>query len=214
MGEELAAQWPPLVQGLHRLSFDDERVRLHLAFGDAARWVPQWVARVDAFFLDGFAPDRNPAMWDERLLKALARLAAPGSTASTWSAARRVRDGLTSAGFTVNKSPGRGGKREITTARFEPPATRRAAPPGRRVGAEPPLVDEPGHEHAHRRLGEPDGVGQIGPGAARARLHRPHDRHPIDPLQQALVAGHGCLPCQSPRRGSLLRVRLRTRIVE
>jgi tRNA 5-methylaminomethyl-2-thiouridine biosynthesis bifunctional protein len=131
IGEELAAQWPPLVQGLHRLSFDDERVRLHLAFGDAARWVPEWVARVDAFFLDGFAPDRNPAMWDERLLKAVARLAAPGSTAATWSAARRVRDGLASAGFTVNKSPGRGGKREITTARFEPPATRRAAPPGR-----------------------------------------------------------------------------------
>ena len=121
LAHELAAQWPPLVQGLHRLAFDDGRVRLHLAFGDAARWVPEWVARVDAFFLDGFAPDRNPAMWDERLLKALARLAAPGATAATWSAARSVRDGLTTAGFTVNKSPGSGGKRDITTARFEPP---------------------------------------------------------------------------------------------
>lgn len=128
---ELLNQWPPLTHNLHHLSFDDGRVTLHLAFGDASQWLREWVAAVDAFFLDGFAPDRNPAMWDARLFKAMARLAAPGATAATWSAARPVREGLTSAGFEVRKAPGQGGKRDITTARFAPRASTRSAPPGR-----------------------------------------------------------------------------------
>lgn len=131
LAAELTAQWPALTHNLHHLGFDEGRVRLHLAFGDVAAWVPEWVAGVDAFFLDGFAPARNPQMWDPRLFKAIARLARPGATATTWSAARSVREGLQAAGFTVNKAPGQGGKRDITVARFEPAPTRRGAPPGR-----------------------------------------------------------------------------------
>ncbi len=131
LADELVRQWPPLVPGLHTLHFETGRIRLHLAFGDVADWLPEWVARVDAFFLDGFAPDRNPRMWEPRLLKSLARLAAPGATASTWSVARPVRDGLRAAGFEVRKVPGHGGKRDITVANFVPPSTRRSAPPGR-----------------------------------------------------------------------------------
>jgi tRNA 5-methylaminomethyl-2-thiouridine biosynthesis bifunctional protein len=131
LADELVRQWPAHTHGLHTLRFDDGRVWLHLAFGDVADWLPEWVARVDAFFLDGFAPDRNPRMWEPRLFKSLARLAAPDATASTWSVARAVRDGLVSAGFEVHKAPGQGGKRDITAARFVPPATRRSAPPGR-----------------------------------------------------------------------------------
>lgn len=128
---QMLQQWPPLTHGLHRLSFDDDRVVLHLAFGDAAQWVREWVARVDAFFLDGFAPDRNPRPWDGRLIKGLARLAAPDATAATWSVARPVREALQAAGFEVNKAPGQGGKRDITVARFAPRGTGRSMPPGR-----------------------------------------------------------------------------------
>lgn len=128
---ELLRQWPPLLHGLHRLSFDEGRVTLHLCFGDAAAWAREWVAQADAFFLDGFAPDRNPQMWDSRLIKALARLAAPQATAATWSAARPVRDALQSVGFDVHKAPGQGGKREITVARFQPRGSVHSAPPGR-----------------------------------------------------------------------------------
>lgn len=131
LSDELARQWPALVPGLHTLRFDDGRVWLHLAYGEVADWLREWVARVDAFFLDGFAPDRNPRMWEPRLFKSLARLAAPGATAATWSVARTVREGLQSAGFDVHKAPGHGGKRDITVAHFAPPATRRSAPPGR-----------------------------------------------------------------------------------
>lgn len=131
LAEDLRRQWPPLVHDLHLLSFDEGRVNLYLAFGDAAAWAREWVACVDAFFLDGFAPDRNPQMWDGRLIKALARLAAPQATAATWSAARPVREALQAAGFDVSKAPGQGGKREITVARHVPRGAARSMPPGR-----------------------------------------------------------------------------------
>ena len=128
LAAELVAAWPPLTADLHRLSFDDGRVELLLAFGDVGDWLPQLVARVDAFFLDGFAPARNPRMWEPRLFKAMARLAASDATAATWSAARPVRDGLAAAGFEVGSVPGSGGKREITVARFAPRFTPRVDP--------------------------------------------------------------------------------------
>jgi tRNA 5-methylaminomethyl-2-thiouridine biosynthesis bifunctional protein len=118
--------WPPLTPNLHPLSFDGGRVRLLLGFGDIAVLLPALHVGADAFYLDGFAPARNPAMWEARVLKALARRARPGATAATWSVARGLTDGLTAAGFVVERRPGIGGKREITTARFEPRFTPRA----------------------------------------------------------------------------------------
>lgn len=126
LAARLLAQWPPLTPNLHRLDFEDARVRLTLAFGEAAALLPELRLRADAFYLDGFAPDRNPEMWSERLMAGLGRLAASGATAATWSAARAVRDGLSLAGFEVERVPGFGGKREMTVARFAP---RHSAPP-------------------------------------------------------------------------------------
>ncbi len=126
--DELVGNWPPLTCNLHRIVLESGGVELLLAFGAVAAWLPQLVAEVDAFFLDGFAPARNPEMWDARLFKAMARLASPGATVATWSAARTVRDGLRSAGFDVAKAPGSGGKRDITRARFAPEFTARPSP--------------------------------------------------------------------------------------
>ena len=117
---QLRAAWPPLVPGLHRLHFDDERVTLTLAFDEAIEAVHGLRLAADAFYLDGFAPDRNPAMWSPQLLKALARLAAPGATAATYSAAGVVRDGLVAAGFTVEKRSGFGRKRDMLAGRYAP----------------------------------------------------------------------------------------------
>ena len=128
LADALQRAWPPLTHNLHRLSFDDDRVELLLALGDVQAWLPELVAEVDAFYLDGFAPDRNPRMWDERVCKALGRLAAPGATLATWSAAHALRGHLTSAGFAVQLGPGQGGKRDITLARFAPAFTPRRAP--------------------------------------------------------------------------------------
>lgn len=128
LAAELVAAWPPLVPNLHRLAFDDGRVQLSLCLGDVAAWLPELVATVDAVFLDGFAPDRNPQMWQPRLFKAIARLAVPGTTAATWSVARVVRDGLAAAGFEVERAAGRGGKRDITQAHYAPRYAVRRAP--------------------------------------------------------------------------------------
>src|SRR5690606_504512 len=125
--EELAQQlidaWPPLTPGLHSLPLEPGpagTVTLPLALGDLADLLGQVVARVDAFYLDGFSPALNPDMWDAHLLSRLGRLAAPGATAATWSSARTVREGLSRAGFTVERVPGLGGKLHMTVAHFAP----------------------------------------------------------------------------------------------
>jgi len=137
----LAAQWPLPLPGLHRLEFEEAQVVLTLAFGDAGELVPQLALGADAFFLDGFAPDRNPAMWSPLLLKALARMARPGATLATWCTAAAVRESLTAGGFAVEKRRGFGRKREMLTARFAPRWTvRRHEPPLPRGGERRALI--------------------------------------------------------------------------
>jgi tRNA 5-methylaminomethyl-2-thiouridine biosynthesis bifunctional protein len=132
LAQQLAAAWPAPTPDLHAIDFERGRVRLLLALGDIARVVPELVLRADAIYLDGFAPDRNPAMWDGRALDRLSRLAAPGATLATWCVARAVRERLAAQGFAVEKAPGFGGKREMTVARFAP-RFQPAPPPGRQV---------------------------------------------------------------------------------
>ena len=129
---QLCDAWPPLTPDLHVMPFDGGRVELLLVLGDAAERLRELVASVDAFYLDGFAPARNPQMWEPAIFKALSRLAAPGATAATWSSARAVRDGLQLAGFAVRTVDGIGGKRDITLATFEPRAPLRK--PAARTG--------------------------------------------------------------------------------
>jgi len=128
LAAQLHAAWPPLTPNLHALDFENGRVQLLLAFGDVQTWLPELVASVDAFFLDGFAPARNPRMWELRVCKALGRLAAPNATLATWSAAQALREHLRSAGFAVRLAQGTGGKRDITLADHAPAFGLRRAP--------------------------------------------------------------------------------------
>lgn len=114
----LVAAWPLLVPGMHRLEFDNGRVVLTLCFGEVAEALGEQRFAADAFFLDGFSPAKNPDMWSLRVLKALARRAAPGATLATYTAASTVRDALTQAGFVVEKRPGFARKRDMLCARF------------------------------------------------------------------------------------------------
>jgi tRNA 5-methylaminomethyl-2-thiouridine biosynthesis bifunctional protein len=107
-----------LVPGMHRIKFDDRKVTLTLFFGDVAEGLPQLSLAADAIFLDGFAPAKNPAMWEPRLLRHLGRLAAPGCTAATWSVAATTCAALEGAGFAVEKAPGFGTKREMLVGRL------------------------------------------------------------------------------------------------
>lgn len=120
LARALVQRWPPATPGLHALDFDGGGVRLLLGFGPAADLLPALSCQAQAFYLDGFAPRHNPQMWQPALLQALARRAAPGATAATWCVAGEVRRGLAAAGFEVERSPGIGGKRSMTQARFAP----------------------------------------------------------------------------------------------
>lgn len=129
LAEELRRAWPLLVPGMHRLEFENGRVVLTLAFGDAAELVPQLRLAADAVFLDGFAPAKNPDLWSPALLKSIARLAAPGATVATWSVAAPVREGLRAAGFVAEKRRGYARKSEMLVARFVPTRTLRLEQP-------------------------------------------------------------------------------------
>ncbi|HYC34948.1 MAG TPA: bifunctional tRNA (5-methylaminomethyl-2-thiouridine)(34)-methyltransferase MnmD/FAD-dependent 5-carboxymethylaminomethyl-2-thiouridine(34) oxidoreductase MnmC [Usitatibacter sp.] len=114
----LVAVWPPPLGGFHRLHFDGGNVILTLLLGDAARLLPQLVGRADAFFLDGFAPSKNPAIWSPEVVRELARLAARDATVSTWTVAGGVRSALADAGFHIEKRAGFGAKREMLVGRM------------------------------------------------------------------------------------------------
>jgi tRNA U34 5-methylaminomethyl-2-thiouridine-forming methyltransferase MnmC len=95
-------------------------LRLRVIEGDARATLPCWTGRADAWFLDGFAPARNPEMWEAALLAAVARHTAPGGTFATYSAAGAVRARLAAAGFAVARAPGFGRKRHMTQGRLDP----------------------------------------------------------------------------------------------
>ena len=137
----LVAAWPPLTPDLHLIDFDGGRVRLLLALGDVATVLPELVAQVDAFYLDGFAPALNPAMWDAWRLRQLPRLAAADATVAAGCGHAALRDGLFAAGFVLNglgsqaTSPVSGQTTGRFAPRFQslPPPGRQARPDARRV---------------------------------------------------------------------------------
>ncbi len=116
--ERLCAALPSRHAGFHCVE-PTPGLRLLLLYGDVSEWLPRCQARVDAWFLDGFAPARNPAMWSASTLTEIARLSRPGASFATYSAAGHVRRGLQSAGFTVKKRPGFGRKRHMLIGRRE-----------------------------------------------------------------------------------------------
>lgn len=120
LAAELRQRWPPLVAGTHRLEFEAGRLILTLIFADAVEAVPTLVAAVDAFYLDGFSPARNPELWSAALCHSLARLAVPGATLATWSVAGSVRRALSAAQFAVEKRCGFAHKRQMLVGRYGP----------------------------------------------------------------------------------------------
>ena len=109
--ERLQAEYPPLTPGFHRLRLA-KNIDLTLMFGDAGVMWRQSDANVDAWFLDGFAPDRNPTLWQPELFETLVRRSRADATLATFTVAGAVRRGLGEAGFEVRRCPGFGRKRQ------------------------------------------------------------------------------------------------------
>ena len=118
LSAQLVANYPDPLLGCHRLLLDEGRVVLDLWFGDISDTLPLLAdangqGMVDAWFLDGFAPSKNPQMWNDDLFAGLARLARHGASLATFTCAGFVRRGLIAAGFAMQKVKGHGNKREM-----------------------------------------------------------------------------------------------------
>ena len=113
----LLDHYPPPVAGFHAIWLD-RRIRLVLMLGDAAGCWQDSSAQVDAWFLDGFAPACNPAMWTPDLFATVAARSRPGATLGTFTAASSVRRGLGDAGFSVERVSGFAGKRHRLVGRW------------------------------------------------------------------------------------------------
>ncbi|NQW11798.1 MAG: bifunctional tRNA (5-methylaminomethyl-2-thiouridine)(34)-methyltransferase MnmD/FAD-dependent 5-carboxymethylaminomethyl-2-thiouridine(34) oxidoreductase MnmC [Alphaproteobacteria bacterium] len=154
LAKALTDRYPGDQPGLHRIWFPEDGVCLTLAIGEVNAMLPRLEARADAWFLDGFAPARNPAMWSDRVLSEVARLTSGYARLAGSTSATAVRRGLEAAGFTVERRPDVGGKREAIAGVFRGPV---AVSPAPWFDPPPPLP-------------RPDRVAVIGAGIAGASL--------------------------------------------
>lgn len=114
LAQHLQQNWLNPIQGCYRFHFDE--TTLDLWFGDVAENLPQlgdyMNGKIDAWFLDGFAPSKNPDMWNEQLYQQMFCFTKLQGTFATFTAASAVRKGLENAGFNMTKRKGFGKKRE------------------------------------------------------------------------------------------------------
>ncbi|MCF7518449.1 bifunctional tRNA (5-methylaminomethyl-2-thiouridine)(34)-methyltransferase MnmD/FAD-dependent 5-carboxymethylaminomethyl-2-thiouridine(34) oxidoreductase MnmC [Pseudoalteromonas sp. L21] len=130
--EQLIANYPINLAGCHRLEFANGRVVLDLYFGDvqdsidAMSYTSEGI--IDAWYLDGFAPSKNPDMWQQSLFNKMRTISRSKATLATFTAAGFVRRGLIEAGFTIGKAKGYGKKREMLIGELVKPNEQQSAP--------------------------------------------------------------------------------------
>lgn len=134
LADELVQQYPPVLHsGFHHLIFAEGRVRLTLIIGEACEGLEQLLQSshpahrrpqrgVDAWFLDGFSPAKNPDMWRPKLFALVQELSAPEATVATFAAATTVKRGLKQHGFQIKTGKGFGRKREMVYGQLTEPA--------------------------------------------------------------------------------------------
>ncbi len=117
LSAKLRAVLPPPQTGFHFLNLGD--VSLTLYYGDASHGLARAEGDVDAWFLDGFSPAKNPGLWTPEIFKEIARLSAPSATFATFTVAGGVRRSLEAAGFQWEKRAGFGRKKQMLAGRIE-----------------------------------------------------------------------------------------------
>lgn len=111
--DQFLAQYPVLTAGIHARDLNSYGCDLTLCLGDVRDMLPDMQFTSNIWFLDGFAPAKNPSMWDEKLWRPMARNTETGGRIATFTAAGFVRRGLTEAGFKIEKIKGYGRKRDM-----------------------------------------------------------------------------------------------------
>ncbi|HEY9031809.1 MAG TPA: tRNA (5-methylaminomethyl-2-thiouridine)(34)-methyltransferase MnmD [Kangiella sp.] len=123
--EQLLAQYPPAMPGVYTIELP-HNIKLTLILNPIDKALKEFAAgadfKVDAWFLDGFAPIKNPEMWGKGLLHFMAlhgiNTDRRQTTFATFTAASVVRKQLHHYGFEVSKQKGFGSKREMLVGSF------------------------------------------------------------------------------------------------
>lgn len=112
--------FPNLCEGWNTFSFQVESISVscELYFGDVQPFLESFPTIADAWFLDGHSPDKNPDMWNEKVLGLIGTNSGIGSTIATFSAAGIVKEGLRKGGFFIRRRKGFGGKRHMSQGWF------------------------------------------------------------------------------------------------
>ncbi|MBA3536916.1 MAG: bifunctional tRNA (5-methylaminomethyl-2-thiouridine)(34)-methyltransferase MnmD/FAD-dependent 5-carboxymethylaminomethyl-2-thiouridine(34) oxidoreductase MnmC [Tatlockia sp.] len=134
LASDLIDNYPILTPGFHQLQFAQGRINLTLMLGEATTCYKQLLVCgdapleqqirghfVDAWFLDGFSPKKNPALWSKDLLQMLALVSKAGTTLAANFAATMVKENIQAAGFTLLKRKGFGPKHAMVIAQFKEP---------------------------------------------------------------------------------------------
>lgn len=113
------AVWPELEEYAEKLllggmQLQEKTLELNVIIGDARETLPKWQGFADAWFLDGFSPERNSELWAPELLQAVADHTEASGTFATYTAAGHVRRSLENVGFTVTRPKGYGRKRHMS----------------------------------------------------------------------------------------------------
>lgn len=116
LGSQLVAQWATGAR-----SFTLDGIEVEVICGDANVTLPSWSGKADAWFLDGFSPAKNPDLWSPDLMAEIGRKTRAGGSFATYTAAGHVRRALAEAGFAVDRRPGFGRKRHMTSGKLRSP---------------------------------------------------------------------------------------------
>ncbi|MBA8666622.1 bifunctional tRNA (5-methylaminomethyl-2-thiouridine)(34)-methyltransferase MnmD/FAD-dependent 5-carboxymethylaminomethyl-2-thiouridine(34) oxidoreductase MnmC [Holosporaceae bacterium 'Namur'] len=109
----LLKNYPTKHRGIFEIKMPEWAIELTLIFDDVNNALKHNLNSVDAWFLDGFAPSKNPDMWSECIFKKMAEYSNESATFATFTAASMVRKSLEKAGFNVLKHKGFGRKRDM-----------------------------------------------------------------------------------------------------
>lgn len=116
---ELLSAWDNLKLGANIITFPDFKIKIMLIINDISKFfthIPN--NSIQAWYLDGFAPSKNLAMWEDYIYLNMRDKSSAEATFSTFTAAAKVKRGLINAGFIVEKIKGYGRKREMLRGRI------------------------------------------------------------------------------------------------
>ena len=126
---QLVKQYPDTPDNEINGSFFGGKVKLTLLLKDATEAfstlsIPKQgrkpaLGLINAWFLDGFSPAKNPEMWQTALFEQMARLSKPQATLSTFTIAGFIRRGLEDVGFRLSKKSYQGNKNEILIGQYQ-----------------------------------------------------------------------------------------------